>query len=126
MASCCGTTSKASCCETTGCGCSSEEQQPAGPAEGYLAVSALNTLAFNAALCINCGMCSAVCPHGVFLPGTAHHGRGAVSIVRPDACMECGACRRNCPTGALRVESGVGCAAAMIHAALTGAAEPTC
>ncbi len=118
MASCCGTTS---CCETTTtCGCSDERD------ESFVPVSALNTLAFKAELCINCGLCSMVCPHGVFLPGVAQSGRAVVEIVRADACMECGACERNCPTGALMVDSGVGCAAAMIRAALTGAAEPTC
>jgi len=40
--------------------------------------------------------------------------------------MECGACQLNCPTGAISVESGVGCAAAMIYAALTGKKEATC
>lgn len=40
--------------------------------------------------------------------------------------MECGACERNCPTKAIRVDSGVGCAAAMIRAALTGRKEVTC
>lgn len=34
--------------------------------------------------------------------------------------MECGACERNCPTGAIEVESGVGCATALFYAALTG------
>jgi hypothetical protein len=34
--------------------------------------------------------------------------------------MECGACQVNCVSGAIKVESGVGCAHAMIHAALTG------
>jgi ferredoxin len=40
--------------------------------------------------------------------------------------MECGACQVNCPTNAISVESGVGCAAAMILAALTGKKEATC
>jgi ferredoxin len=46
-----------------------------------------------------------------------------VAVVRGDACIECGACQRNCPTGAIEVESGVGCAAAMIYSALTGRKE---
>jgi hypothetical protein len=40
--------------------------------------------------------------------------------------MECGACQVNCPTDAISVDSGVGCAAAMIRAALTGKKEVTC
>ena len=80
-----------------------------------------NTLTYRPALCINCGMCSTVCPHGVFSP----NGR-TVELVRPEACMECGACQQNCPTDAIAVDSGVGCAAAMIYAALTGKPEPTC
>ena len=88
---------------------------------GFVALSRRNTLAFNVAACINCGMCSAVCPQGVFTPGARR-----VRIVRADACMECGACQRNCPTVALQVDSGVGCAAAMINAALRGLTEPSC
>jgi len=80
-----------------------------------------NTLRYDAELCINCGMCTAVCPHGVFAP----NGR-AVQLVRPSACMECGACQVNCPTGAITVDSGVGCATAMIYAALTGKQVATC
>ena len=80
-----------------------------------------NTLRYDAKQCINCGMCTAVCPHGVFAP----NGR-AVQLVRPAACMECGACQVNCPTGAITVDSGVGCATAMIYAALTGKKEATC
>ena len=91
---------------------------------GFMAQSKRNTLAFNADACINCGMCSAVCPQGVFAPGA--RGTRRVQIVRADACMECGACMLNCPTGALFVDSGVGCAAAMINAALRGLKEPTC
>jgi hypothetical protein len=37
--------------------------------------------------------------------------------------MECGACFLNCPAEAIEVESGVGCAEAMIRAALTGKPE---
>lgn len=91
---------------------------------GFMAQSKRNTLAFNADACINCGMCSAVCPHSVFAPGM--RGTRRVQIVRADACMECGACQLNCPTGALKVDSGVGCATAMINAALRGLKEPTC
>ena len=80
----------------------------------------LNTLRYDPALCIGWGMCIAVCPHGVF----AEDGR-VVRLARWEACMECGACQLNCPTGAIAVESGVGCASAMIIAALTGKAEDT-
>ena len=82
---------------------------------------ASNTLLYNSELCNNCGMCSLVCPHAVFAPNDE-----VAELVRPEACMECGACQLNCPTGAITVESGVGCAAAMIHAALTGRKEATC
>jgi ferredoxin len=75
----------------------------------------INTLYYDPESCINCGMCSAVCPHGVFAEG----GKVAL-LVKPEACMECGACQRNCPSFAIVVESGVGCAAAMISAALKG------
>jgi NAD-dependent dihydropyrimidine dehydrogenase PreA subunit len=81
----------------------------------------VNTLKFDAALCSNCGMCSVVCPHGVL-----SLGEKTAVLAHPEDCMECGACRTNCPTGAISVDSGVGCAAAMIYAALTGKKEPTC
>lgn len=80
-----------------------------------------NTLRYDPAKCIGCKMCVAVCPHAAF----AMNGRKAV-LVHPQGCMECGACRMNCPTDAIAVESGVGCAAAMIRAALTGKKEATC
>jgi formate hydrogenlyase subunit 6/NADH:ubiquinone oxidoreductase subunit I len=116
----------ASCCGPKSCGCSSGTDE-----ETYVAASVRNTLSFNAARCIGCGMCAMVCPHGVFRLDRDNDVRGrvtvrTVSLVHPDACMECGACQINCPTAALRVDTGVGCAAAMIHAALTGQKEPTC
>jgi NAD-dependent dihydropyrimidine dehydrogenase PreA subunit len=77
-----------------------------------------NTLRYEAELCANCGMCSIVCPHGVFVADD-HVAR----LSRPEACMECGACQLNCPTGAITVDSGEGCATAMIIAALTGKKE---
>jgi len=88
-----------------------------------------NTLRYDASLCIGCGLCSQVCPHGVF----NKNGRVAF-LVRRESCMECGACQRNCPTGAVQVDSGVGCASGMIRAALSrrnrvprvAQAEPCC
>ncbi|MBC8255229.1 MAG: 4Fe-4S binding protein [Ardenticatenia bacterium] len=81
----------------------------------------INTLRYDSELCNGCGMCTMVCPHAVFAP----NGRVA-QLVRPEACMECGACQVNCSTGAISVDSGVGCAAAMILAALTGKEEVSC
>ncbi len=102
---------------TRTCGCGSKTQTRGD----WINVSELNTLSFNTALCINCQMCTAVCPHAVF-----ETGESTVRIARAAACMECGACQLNCPVGAIKVESGVGCAAAMIQAALTGKKEVTC
>lgn len=73
------------------------------------------TLLCDSDLCINCNMCIEVCPHGVFASGEK-----VVAIINPTACMECGACALNCPGRAIIVESGVGCASAMMWAALRG------
>ena len=83
--------------------------------------AAVNTLRYNPERCSNCGMCSTVCPQGIFVAGES-----AAELARPDDCMECGACKRNCPTGAIEVDSGVGCAAALMFAALTGRKDGTC
>jgi NAD-dependent dihydropyrimidine dehydrogenase PreA subunit len=84
-------------------------------------VSRLNTLQYDSELCTGCEMCVDVCPHAVF----ALHD-GVVEAVRADACIECGACERNCPAGAIRVQSGVGCATAMMLAALRVKKEVSC
>jgi NAD-dependent dihydropyrimidine dehydrogenase PreA subunit len=81
----------------------------------------VTTLVYDPALCNGCALCVAVCPHAVF----EMDGRKAV-LVHPSACMECGACQKNCIMNAISVESGVGCASAMIRAALTGQKETTC
>jgi Fe-S-cluster-containing hydrogenase component 2 len=47
-------------------------------------------------------------------------------LVTAQTCMECGACQLNCPFDAIHVESGVGCASAMIRAALLGQKEAAC
>jgi NAD-dependent dihydropyrimidine dehydrogenase PreA subunit len=70
--------------------------------------------------CTGCGRCLEVCPHQVF----AVKDRKAVILDR-DRCMECGACTNNCAFGALRVDKGVGCAAAIINSMITGG-EPSC
>ena len=80
-----------------------------------------NTLVFDQELCNNCIMCTSVCPHAVF-----SRENGKVSLCAPQRCMECGACQLNCPTGAIRVNSGVGCAAAMMLAAIKGEKEVSC
>lgn len=78
------------------------------------------TLQMNDDACVGCGMCLDVCPHAVF----RMQGRKA-EIYDRDACMECGACARNCPVSAIQVQSGVGCAHAIIVGAIKGT-EPNC
>jgi NAD-dependent dihydropyrimidine dehydrogenase PreA subunit len=73
----------------------------------------VTTLRFQEEKCLGCGMCLTVCPHEVLA-----RNNGKVRVQNRDACMECGACSRNCPAGAIFVKSGVGCAAAVINAAL--------
>ncbi|HOG01003.1 MAG TPA: mercury methylation ferredoxin HgcB [Clostridia bacterium] len=78
------------------------------------------TLRLSADKCIGCGRCAQVCPHRVF-----KMKEGKAQIKDKDLCMECGACARNCPANAIAVDTGVGCAAAVIMGRLTGR-EPSC
>jgi NAD-dependent dihydropyrimidine dehydrogenase PreA subunit len=73
------------------------------------------TLDLDSTRCTGCRMCVEVCPHAVF----AVNGKKA-EIVDRDACMECGACAVNCPVEAIKVEAGVGCAAAVLSGYLPG------
>ena len=78
------------------------------------------TLQFSESKCNGCQRCIEVCPHGVFQMG----GKKA-AITDKDLCMECGSCQNNCEQEAIQVESGVGCAEAIIRGLLTGK-EPSC
>jgi ferredoxin len=79
------------------------------------------TLKLDEKKCVSCGMCSLVCPHAVL-----NLTNGTAEIVNRDACMECGACSRNCPVEALSVQSGVGCAAAVINSMIGRKKESCC
>ncbi len=78
------------------------------------------TLGLAAEKCVGCGRCVQVCPHGVF--GVEDK---RARIKDKDRCMECGACLINCPANAISVDTGVGCASAVIWGWLTGS-EPSC
>lgn len=78
------------------------------------------TLKLNAEKCTGCRRCMEVCPHGVF-----EMSDGRARLADRGACIECGACERNCVSGAISVDAGVGCAAAIIRGWLTGT-EPSC
>ena len=70
--------------------------------------------------CIGCGMCTQVCPHGVF---TIEEKKAVMSA--RNLCMECGACMRNCPVSAISVEAGEGCVRGVINE-LLGIEGPCC
>jgi len=78
------------------------------------------TLKLDEEKCTGCGMCLEVCPHAVL-----KMNGGRVEVRDRDACMECGACSRNCPFEAVSVQTGVGCAAAVINTML-GRTDATC
>ncbi len=80
----------------------------------------VTTLAYDGEKCAGCGRCVEVCPQGVFEMRDKR-----ARVTDKDRCMECGACARNCDFGAIAVNSGVGCAAAIINSIVKGG-PPTC
>jgi ferredoxin len=78
-------------------------------------LSGVVTLSYDSNKCTGCGKCVEVCPHGVFAVE-----RGKAKIVDKDACIECGACMKNCAFEAVKVDAGVGCAAAILASGKSG------
>ena len=70
--------------------------------------------------CTGCRRCIEVCPRAVFEMRDKR-----AYIVDRDLCMECGGCANNCEFEAITVNSGVGCATAVINALIKGK-EPEC
>ncbi len=79
------------------------------------------TLELDGERCVGCGLCTIVCPREVL-----RLDNGRARVIELDRCMECGACARNCATGGITVESGVGCATAVINAALGRTGDCCC
>lgn len=75
----------------------------------------VSTLKLDAESCVGCGMCTIVCPHGVF---TLDNRKAKIGD--HDGCMECGACAKNCPSDAIMVTPGVGCASYIIQTWIKG------
>lgn len=78
------------------------------------------TLTYDPEKCKGCKACLDLCPGGVF----GFTDKKAY-IIDKDLCIECGACQNNCEYEALKVDIGVGCAAALINSIFTGN-EPEC
>ncbi|MFH1368966.1 MAG: 4Fe-4S binding protein [Elusimicrobiota bacterium] len=122
-------------------------------------LSNVTTLEYDTSKCSGCGRCAEVCPHRIFQveprmksdENISVHGKSGRNppqsddndfssqtwreekkavMTDKDLCMECGACKRNCPSGAIKVQAGVGCAAAVINAYTSkkgkGSAAPCC
>lgn len=89
--------------------------------QGFRYLENAITLQLDAEKCNGCRGCVSVCPHGVFAIGEDKRAY----LADRGACMECGACALNCQTGAITLEPGVGCAAAIIRGWVTGT-EPSC
>ena len=70
--------------------------------------------------CTGCGFCIDVCPHAVLDIADVK-----AIVIERRFCMECGACKLNCPAGAIEVNSGVGCAYAVLNGIISGK-KPAC
>jgi len=79
------------------------------------------TLKLDETKCNACGLCVAVCPHGVL-----EIRERKARIVDRDQCIECGACAMNCAPGAITVRAGVGCATGILLAQLGKSGDCCC
>ena len=66
--------------------------------DNFKYLTGVSTLAFDVDTCVGCGICTMVCPHGIFTLSDSK-----AQVVDKDDCMECGACAANCPTQAVSV-----------------------
>ena len=89
--------------------------------ENFRYLPGVTTLRLDDEVCVGCGMCEIVCPHGVFLLNSKK-----ARIHDLDGCMECGACAKNCPTEAIAVSPGVGCASYIIQTWIKGKNTAAC
>ena len=80
---------------------------------GVKYLSNVVTLEYFPEKCQGCRRCTEVCPHHVFVMNDKK-----AYIIDRDSCMECSACANNCEYEAIKVLSGVGCAAALINSLL--------
>jgi NAD-dependent dihydropyrimidine dehydrogenase PreA subunit len=80
-----------------------------------------SSLAYDPAKCRGCRKCAEVCPHAVF----RMNGKKA-ELASREYCIECGACMVNCAYGAITVQTGPGCAAAVIGSLVQGGKKPAC
>ena len=55
------------------------------------------SLSYTEKLCVGCGACATVCPHGV------HRFENGMHLLQHNACVNCGACIAECLTGALKL-----------------------
>ena len=88
---------------------------------GLKYIKDVTTISIDGEKCTGCRQCVTVCPHAV-LQIVGKKSR----VIYKDDCMECGACQRNCESGAIQVQSGVGCANALINAFLRGNTDAAC
>jgi len=84
-------------------------------------ISDVVTLHYEESKCKGCGMCVEVCPHGVYVLENKK-----AQITDRDLCMECGACANNCEFGAISVDAGVGCAAAIFSSIFSKSGAVCC
>lgn len=70
----------------------------------------VSTLKLIPSNCVGCSLCVIVCPHQILKLVDKR-----ITVTDKDLCIECGACEKNCDFNAIEVNSGVGCASAIVN-----------